>query len=167
MRSRLFRTLAATMAATVVGALAVPASASATAPNPGFRTLPAYMRDGNTWVESVQPSSFQVGDCILTDSWVGLTRPDNNGRVTAVWYYSMYTLHTNNFDQWHATFRFRDAIGNLIFEFGPVHSGEMHHAGPSGGDSDEDDYPNLFFGVRSPNFRTFDQIATVEWQGEC
>jgi hypothetical protein len=163
---RLVHTIAATLAATLIGTLAVPANAFASAPNPGFRTYPVVnFSDGGKG--SVLQESFQVGDCIMTNSPVGIDRPDANGRTNLDWEYSMYTLHTNNFDQWHATFRFRDALGHEIFSYGPVDGNKMPHAGPQNGVSDDERYTNLFFGIRANNFRTFDQIATVEWQGEC
>jgi len=165
-RKRLFHLIVAALVAVLAGTLAGPAGAYASAPNPGFRLYPAVMHAGNAFVQSTLPVSFQVGDCILTNSYVSLDRPDNRGRTKLEWFYSMYTLHTNNFDQWHATFRFRDAVGNLIFEYGPVDSAEMHHTGPDNGVQDVVDKTNLFFGVRS-NFRTFDEIASIEWQGEC
>jgi hypothetical protein len=163
---RVFRTVAVTIAAVLVAVVGVSSAAFARAPNPGFRTSPIVMRDGGAWMESVLPETFPVGDCLLTYGAVTLDRPVN-GLTRFVWHYKMYTTHTNNFDQWHGTFRFRDPVGHIVWEWGPVHAARMYRTGPGNYVADDLEFTDLFFGIAPPPGHRFEDISYVEWQGEC
>src|SRR3954454_20488040 len=118
------RSAAVLFAAGVVTAMTA-GLASASAPNPGFRTVAAgFDASGN--LTSVLPVNFAVGDCTqLSGSTIVVTRPAANGAVFFSWHARAFTSHTNSADIWHGTFTFRTAFGTIIRTVGPLDGARM------------------------------------------
>ncbi|MBW8806593.1 MAG: hypothetical protein JF587_22475 [Catenulisporales bacterium] len=133
--------------------------ASASAPNPGFRTVAAgFDASGN--VTSVLPVNFAVGDCTLFNgSTIAVTKPTANGVVFFNWHAQAFTAHTNNADIWHGTFTFKTAFGTVIGTIGPLDGARMTQI-------------NHVYSWDVPGNATFDPalfgaITQVVWRGEC
>jgi len=69
------------------------------------------------------------------------------------------THHTNNFDQWHMTWTFRNLSGTVLAVLGPIDGPRMNTT-------------SLQFGFNTSipvniSFDNWAHIASVTWRGEC
>jgi hypothetical protein len=148
------------LAAASAALLATPATSYAAA-NPGFVTVPVSSR-AQFSLTAALPASFAVGDCVAySGSSVELHRPGSDNTTFLTWHQWSYTNHTNNFDQWHVTFRFLDRNGYDLLEVGPLDGSQMRHAGqvyewtvPSGV-------------VYAFDSGLYDAVTQVQWEGHC
>jgi hypothetical protein len=159
-RVRTAAAIVCVVAAIIVG---VPGIASASAPNPAYTWEPVVFETlyGEDWATSSLSTDFAVGDCVQeASSYVALHRPDVNGSTRVEWgIHDMYTTHTNNFDQWHATFYFETIYNTTVLTVGPVDAARMYHAHQPLGDV------YTYYLTFDP--RLFQFIHHVEWKGEC
>jgi hypothetical protein len=159
MLHRLVRTIAAACAAVLVATLAPQANAYASSTTRSMN-LPV-VNDTTLLISAFPPppdNTFHVGDCVLSDASVTLFQPGEFGS-TQLWFdYTVTTNKTSNFDQWHATFKFKTVGGFVIFSVGPIDLNRMKTGQV---------FSDLVIRNVSLSQAVFNGIASVDWVGEC
>lgn len=151
----------AVIAMAVLGALVgFSGSAHASAPNPNFVTTLVTFNSQTGLATSRLTDTFLAGDCFVSlGSEATLSRPDSLGQSVLDWGGIVGTHHTNNFDQWHVTWTFRNSSGTVLAVLGPIDGPQMSSTSVQ-----------YLFNKPIPVHLSFDNwahIASATWRGEC
>src|SRR4051794_14566728 len=120
MRKAIWALPVATVLATAIG---IPTAYAATGT---LVRTDQYDQSTDSQISWVSP--MHVGDC---DVWGNLIvgRPASNGIAKVRWVFTSSTSHTNNFDQWHNSWKFLDSGGRQVGTLGTVDGLRMPDAG--------------------------------------
>lgn len=119
------------LAAVLVAATGVPSASAAS----GLDTRPVQY-DAATDSQVTTETDMHIGDCSMTAS-VSIGRP-RGGIARFRFSFVTSTSHTNNFDQWHNSWRFLRANGTEVKRLGPIDGLHMGAGRPYSGEIDQD-----------------------------